>query len=77
MFVLFYTILYCTELLWLHVCRRLLLLIVRGLLLLIVRGLLLLIVRGLLLLIVRGLGLVGDLDVMSFVSPHIFLDYSV
>ena len=24
-----------------------------------------------------GLGLVGDLDVMSFVSPHIFLDYSV
>ena len=23
------------------------------------------------------LGLVGDLDVMSFVSPHIFLDYSV
>ena len=25
----------------------------------------------------RELGLVGDLDVMSFVSPHIFLDYSV
>ena len=24
-----------------------------------------------------GLGLVDDLDVMSFVSPHIFLDYSV
>ena len=24
-----------------------------------------------------GLGLVGDLDVMSFMSPHIFLDYSV
>ena len=24
-----------------------------------------------------GLGLVYDLDVMSFVSPHIFLDYSV
>ena len=27
--------------------------------------------------IVTGLGLVGDLDVMSFVSPHIFLDFSV